>query len=133
MRKLRSVTINALSGSPEYEEYYRAAEMCLDLKSATNLIANRLTTEVLELPIQPFDAHNPEPKALSKSRIPVEGYVDIHWRLDGSTDRTILGPTRFFVSSTSEPEYDLVMGKQDCIRFGLVKPSNRWSLRNKKD
>ena len=126
LKQLQSITIHALSGASEHDDRYRVAEMTLDPKSRINLVAKKLATEILELQVQPLNGESTEPQSFWKRQTPVEGYVDIQWRT--AQDRTTLGPTRFLVTSTFDPDYDLVLGKQDCLRLGLLAPkkSRRW-------
>lgn len=131
--QLPSVTIDARSGAAEYDEYYRVAQMTLNPKSRNNFVAKKLATEILELPIQPLNGESEKAKLFGKRQTQVEGYVDICWRLHGAQERAPLGPTRFMVSSTSDPDYDLVLGKHDCSQYGLVKPKKQWRGWGKKN
>ena len=59
--------------------------------------------------------------------------VPIMWRIDGSEDTTMLGPTQFLVASNFDPESDLVLGKQDCVKYGFLPAKRRWRLGKSKN
>jgi hypothetical protein len=98
-----------------------------------NLARIDFTTTVLKKPVQ-YATDEPRPPTISRQgQSPAEGSVDILWRIDGSADITMFGPTRFLVSSTFDLDSDLVLGKDDCLRYGLAQPKKRrrlWKTKN---
>jgi hypothetical protein len=117
--------VNILSSSPDYAEFWRVAEMLLDPKSEHSIITRKLLEEVLKISVQPWNNEFTAPPKSNRNQPQVEGFVDIQWCIDGSPETTH-GPTRFLVTSIFDPEFDLMLGKKDCYRYGFAKPKKRW-------
>jgi hypothetical protein len=96
---------------------WRIAKLSLDTTAGTNLISQRLVTEVLGLTINPLECNTCVER--QSGEIDAQGYVDLVWSFERS--RKIFEPTRFVVTSTYDPPFDAVLGRRDSIKHGLVR------------
>jgi len=93
--------------------------MSYNLGTDVNLIAPRLLSEVLGLTIHLFDKESwREMEHYNGHDGEVQGYVDLVWCFQ--TSRKTFEPTRFLVTSTYNPPFDVVLGRRDCKKAGIV-------------
>ncbi len=49
----------------------------------------------------------------------IDGFVNLDWCWEDNTQQ--LNNTRFFVTTTYDPPYDAVLGREDAIIYGMLK------------
>ena len=98
---------------------WRIAKLSFDTTAETNLISQRLVTEVLGLTINPLEKECNTCVERQSGEVDAQGYVDLVWSFERS--RKIFEPTRFVVTSTYDPPFDAVLGRSDSIKHGLVR------------
>lgn len=96
---------------------WRAAILSIDSNSDSNVISQKLVTNVLCEPIHPIDKEATKPNEGGHEQQP-QGYVDLDWCLRENSKR--IHRTRFLISSTYDPPFDAVLGKNDASEYGLL-------------
>jgi len=86
--------------------------------NTTESIISRPMLQVLDVPVH--TSEKTECVLANNRGEGVEGYVDLTWCFGSNTKH--IQETRFWVTTTENPAYDVVLGRGDAEKFGLVKP-----------
>lgn len=110
-------------GSLDGEQISRAAILSHDKASSDNYISRRLVTKVFREDIQPLGNDATMRIRTQMHSEEVVGYVELDWYSEH--DPKQWRNTRFLVTMTDDPPYDVVLGKVDAGRYGLTKRRSR--------
>jgi hypothetical protein len=88
-----------------------------------NIISFDLVTQVLQVIVHSIN-EKMEPCAPAYYRGErIEGYVDLTWCFANNNKR--IQTTRFWVTSTKSPCYDVILGREDAEQCGLTRRKRR--------
>jgi hypothetical protein len=99
-------------------ETWEVAVLSCDPNTADNYIS-RPMLEVLDVPVHTSEKGEECIHANDRGE-GVEGYVDLAWCFESNTKH--MQKTRFWVTTTENPAYDVVLGRPDAEQCGLLRP-----------
>jgi hypothetical protein len=108
---------------PDNTEAWRLAILSYDPNSESNKISQKLVTNILGAPIQPFDKEDAMHGQDHTNTAEVDGYVDLVWCCEKNNKR--MHNTRFLVTSSYSPPYDAVLGRKDGAHFRMLESNDR--------
>ncbi|EUC43053.1 hypothetical protein COCMIDRAFT_101886, partial [Bipolaris oryzae ATCC 44560] len=105
----------------ERDTWNRAVLIC-DSGVDYNIISHQLVTEVLQVPMQTIDEKMDAYVHTYGRGEEVVGYVDLTWCFE--KNNKWMQTTRFWVTSTGNPCYDVILGRKDAEQCGLIR--HKW-------
>ncbi|KAH7379488.1 hypothetical protein BKA66DRAFT_466053 [Pyrenochaeta sp. MPI-SDFR-AT-0127] len=100
-------------------EAWRLAILSCNPNSESNMISQKLVTNILSARIQALDKEATTYEQDQMKTDEVDGYVDLVWCFEKSSKR--MHNTRFLVTSCYSPPYDAVLGKKDAEHVGMLE------------
>lgn len=98
-------------------ETWRAAILSYDRNTSQNIISYRIVTEVLNIQMRLIDQDTKGHRSLNSYGEEIAGIILLEWRLEGS--RELGNRTWFYVTTTDNPAYDVVVGRDAAEKYGL--------------
>ncbi|KAH8702837.1 hypothetical protein GQ44DRAFT_778439 [Phaeosphaeriaceae sp. PMI808] len=111
------------SQSPDNTKATRWAILACDISSESNIISQQLVIEVLGEQYHALDEQSMLAMRITRYGEKIDGYVYLDWRWESNMEQW--HSTRFFVTNTSDPPYDAVLGKKDAEYYGMTKPRRK--------
>lgn len=122
-RLLKPTQIEICSRHDKKPETWDPAVLSYDPNIDHNIISRHLVEQVLSAPLHSIDEKTqPCVQTYDRSQR-VVGYIDLTWCFERNNKR--MQTTKFWVTDTENPCYDVILGRKDAKECGLTKARKR--------